>query len=56
VLRGAAEGTGIVQSGGEEAQGRPHCALQLPERRSCEVGVGLFSLITETEQEGMALN
>ena len=33
VLWGVAEGTGIVQSGEEEAQGRPHCSLQLPERR-----------------------
>ena len=33
LLRGAAEGTGIVQSGEEEAQGRPHCSVQLPERR-----------------------
>ena len=27
-----AEGTGIVQSGEEEAQGRPYCSLQPPER------------------------
>jgi len=38
-----AEGTGIVQSGEEEAQGRPHCSLQVPEKRCGEVGVGLFS-------------
>ena len=30
---GAAEGTGIVWSGEEEAQGRRYCSLQLPERR-----------------------
>ena len=33
VLRGAAEGAGIIYSGEEEAQGRPHCTLQLPEGR-----------------------
>ena len=31
--RGAAKGTGIVHSGEGEAQGRPHCCLQVPERR-----------------------
>ena len=30
VLRGAAEGAGIVQPGEEEAQGRPYCSLQVP--------------------------
>lgn len=29
VLCGVAEGAGIVQSGKEEAQGRPYCSLQL---------------------------
>uniref|UniRef100_A0A8B9UCI5 Tectonic family member 2 n=1 Tax=Anas zonorhyncha TaxID=75864 RepID=A0A8B9UCI5_9AVES len=29
----ATEGTGVVQSGAQEAQGRPHCSLQLPGRR-----------------------
>jgi len=33
VLRGAAEPTGAVQSGEEEAQGGPCHSLQLPERR-----------------------
>ena len=33
VLRGAAEGTGVVQPGEKEAEGRPHRSLQLPERR-----------------------
>ena len=33
ILWGAAEGTGIVQSGEEEAQRSPYCSLQLPERR-----------------------
>ncbi|GAB0188325.1 hypothetical protein GRJ2_001297800 [Grus japonensis] len=28
-----AEGTGIVQPGEKEAEGRPSCSLQLPERR-----------------------
>ena len=32
VLWEAAEGTGIVYSGEEEAEGRPYCSLQLPER------------------------
>ena len=33
VLWGVAEGTGIVQSGEKEAQGRPCHLLQLPEKR-----------------------
>jgi len=33
VLQGVAEGAGAVQSGEEEADGRPYCSLQLPERR-----------------------
>jgi len=33
VLWAAAEGTGIVQSGEEEVQGRPYRSLQLPEGR-----------------------
>jgi len=33
VLGGAAEGAGIVRSGEEEAQGRPYCSLQIPQRR-----------------------
>ncbi|XP_048823272.1 uncharacterized protein LOC125703181 [Lagopus muta] len=37
---GAAGGAGMRQSGAEEAQGKPHCSLQLPERR---MGVGLCS-------------
>ena len=32
-LWGLAEGTGIVQSGEEEALERPYLSLQLPERR-----------------------
>jgi len=32
VLQAAAEGTGMVQPGEEEAQGKPYCTLQLPER------------------------
>ena len=38
VLWGVAEGTGIVQSGEKEAQGRLHCSLQQPERRSWQAG------------------
>lgn len=33
VLCGAAEGAGALQSAVKEAQGGPHCSLQLPERR-----------------------
>ena len=33
VLQRAAEGTGMIQPGEEEAQGRLYCSLQLPERR-----------------------
>ena len=40
VVRGAAEGTGVVQPGEEEAEGRPHRPLQLPERRLQRTGVG----------------
>ena len=38
ILWGAAEGAGIVQSGEEEAQGKPCCSLQLPERRLWQGG------------------
>ena len=33
ILWGMAEGTAIVLSGEEDAQGRPYFSLQLPERR-----------------------
>jgi len=33
LLGGAAEGAGAVQSGEEEAEGRPYHSLPLPERR-----------------------
>jgi len=33
VLGGTAEGIGFVYRGEEEAEGRPHRSLQLPERR-----------------------
>lgn len=49
VLRGAAEGTGTLQSKEEEAQGR-HCV-----KGSCsKVGVGLFSWVTAIGREVMA--
>jgi len=35
ILWGATEGTRIVQSGEEKAQGRTYRTLQLPERRLC---------------------
>ena len=38
VLWGAAEETGIVQSGEEEVQGKRYCFLQLPEGRSLRGG------------------
>jgi len=38
LLWGAAEGTGIVQSGEEEAQGRPYYSLQSPESRMWQGG------------------
>lgn len=33
VLSAVTEGTGVVQSGEEEAEQRSHCFLQLPKRR-----------------------
>ena len=39
----------------EEAQGRPHHSLQLPERGGSQVGVGLFSQGTVTGEEDTAL-
>ena len=38
VLEGATEGTGIVQFGEKEAQGRHHGSLQLPEGRLWQAG------------------
>ena len=40
-LGGEAEGAGGVQPAEEEAQGRAHCCLQLPEGRLEPAGVGL---------------
>lgn len=37
-IGGVAEGTGTVYSGEEEAEGRPHRSLQLPERRLQQEG------------------
>ena len=34
---------------------RPHCSLQLPERRCGEVGVGLFSCVNGNETRGNGL-
>ena len=47
-----AEGTGIVQSGEEEAEGGPFCSLQLPERRLQRGGVGLFCQVTSDRTRG----
>jgi len=41
-----AEGTGIVQSGEKEAQGRPYHSPQLTEGGCSEVDVSLFSHVT----------
>ena len=38
ILKGVAQGTGIIHSGEEEAQGRPYCSLQVPERRLWQGG------------------
>ena len=46
VFWGVAEGTGVVQSGEEEAQGRPHCSIQLLKGGWSDVGVSLCSQIT----------
>ena len=46
ILKGTAEGTGMTQSGEEEAQGRPYCSLQLLKGDSDEMGVGLYSQVT----------
>ena len=55
VCWGATEGAGAVQSGEEEAEGRPHCSLQLPERRCSEAGVGLFYQVTSGRMRGNGL-
>jgi len=47
------EGTGIVQSGEEEAQRNPYHSPQLTGGFG-EVGVGLFSQVTAIRQEVMA--
>jgi len=38
ILCGAAEGSGMGQSEEEEAQGRPHRSVQLPDRRLWQDG------------------
>jgi len=55
VLWGAAEGAGAVQSGEEEAEGRPSRSLQLPDRRVQWGGVGLFSPVTSDGTRGNGL-
>ena len=50
VLLGAAERAGIVQSGEKEAQGRPHCTLQLPEG-GCDGKGGFWPLLTGNKQD-----
>jgi len=55
VLRGVAEGAGIVQSGEEEAQRRPYHSLLLPERRAWWGGVSLLSHITSNRTRGNGL-
>jgi len=56
VLWGAAEGTGIVQSGEEEAQGRPYSLYNCLKRDCAEVRVGLCFQVTVAGQEAMALS
>jgi len=55
---GATEGTGIVQFGEEEAQGRPHHPLNCLKAICGEVGVGLFSWMTVTgvKADGLMLS
>ena len=52
-LRGGGWGSWDCSPGEEEAQGRPYCSLQLPERRLWIGGVGLWTQVTATGQEGM---
>lgn len=53
--RGAAEASGDVQSGEEEAVGRPHHSLKESERNLQSGGVGLFSQVTSTGMQGNGL-
>jgi len=48
------EVTGTVLSREEEAQGRPFCYLQLPDRRLWWEGIGLFCQVTVIGWQGMA--
>ena len=54
-LQGATEGTGAVQYGEEEAEGRPYCSLPISERCLQQCGVGLFSLVTGDRMRGNGL-
>jgi len=49
VLWGAAEGAGAAQAGEEEAEGRPHRSLQLPDRRG--QGGGGWALLPRTQRQ-----
>ena len=55
VLWGVADGTGIVQLGEEDAQGRPYGSLQLPERRLWQGGGHLLSCVTSNSMRGNGL-
>lgn len=46
---------GFFYSGEKEAQGRPYCSPQLPERRLCRGGVCLFSNSNRTRGSGSKL-
>ena len=56
VLWRAAEGTGIVQSGKQEAQGDLITLYSSLKKVCGEIGAGLFSQITATGQDMMSLS
>jgi len=55
VSRGTAEGTGRVQSGEKETEGRPYHSLQLLERGCSKVSVNFFSQIASNRMRGNGL-